>query len=183
MLQFNELRITPDRKNLIVDVQVQDMPYYEDVYIDSVIITTSDKYVTGGLNPSNAIPDGYDESLHLKHLRKFYPIDGIADYLFFVDVVATGDATEDAPCGAVKSISGVVYDKYPLYQQTMQLLQQMQDCDPNTELKDFILQKKAFDIALDLGDYATAIDYWNKFFDKKKKSTVKTGCGCHGFFR
>ena len=40
MMQFNELRITPDKKHLIIDVQVQEMRYYENVYLDTIIIDT-----------------------------------------------------------------------------------------------------------------------------------------------
>ena len=48
MLTFNELRITPDSKYLIVDVSVKDEPYYNDVFIDSVVIDTQDTYVFSG---------------------------------------------------------------------------------------------------------------------------------------
>lgn len=48
MVQFNELRITPDGKNLIIDVSVQDMEYYDNVFIDSIIIDTEDTYIPSG---------------------------------------------------------------------------------------------------------------------------------------
>ena len=35
MVDFNELRVSPDRKNLIIDVSIKDFSYYENVYIDS----------------------------------------------------------------------------------------------------------------------------------------------------
>lgn len=51
MVTFQELRITPDGKYLIIDVSIKNEPYYENVYIDSVIIDTQDTYVPSG--PSN----------------------------------------------------------------------------------------------------------------------------------
>ena len=52
MVDFNELRISPDRKNLIIDVSIKDLSYYENVYIDSIIIDTQDTYIPSG--PSNS---------------------------------------------------------------------------------------------------------------------------------
>ena len=51
MLQFNELRITPDNKHLIIDVSIQEDSYYNKVVIDSIVIDTQDTYVPNG--PSN----------------------------------------------------------------------------------------------------------------------------------
>lgn len=51
MLTFNELRITPDGKYLIIDVSVSNESYYKDVIIDSIIIDTQNTYVATG--PSN----------------------------------------------------------------------------------------------------------------------------------
>lgn len=48
MLEFRELRITPDSKHLIIDVAVKDYSYYDNVFIDSIIIDTQDTYVQNG---------------------------------------------------------------------------------------------------------------------------------------
>lgn len=48
MIKFNELRITPDNKYLIIDVNVEDSSYYEDVIIDSIVIDTQNTYVNNG---------------------------------------------------------------------------------------------------------------------------------------
>ena len=52
MVDCNELRVSPDRKNLIIDVSIRDLSYYENVYIDSIIIDTQDTYIPSG--PSNS---------------------------------------------------------------------------------------------------------------------------------
>lgn len=51
MVIINELRITPDGKNLIVEATVENLEYYKQVYIDSVVIDTQDTYSANG--PSN----------------------------------------------------------------------------------------------------------------------------------
>lgn len=48
MLEFNELRITPDNKYLIVDVSVMQDSYYDNVYIGEIVIYTQDTFTSGG---------------------------------------------------------------------------------------------------------------------------------------
>ena len=53
MVQFNELRITPDGQKLIIDVSVKDLEYYTNVYLDTVQIDTQDSFVESG--PSSKV--------------------------------------------------------------------------------------------------------------------------------
>ena len=48
MIQFNELRITPEGNKLIIDASIQNFAEYEDIYISSIQIDTQDTYVTPG---------------------------------------------------------------------------------------------------------------------------------------
>lgn len=48
MVIINELRITPDGKNLIVEATVENLRYYKQVYIDSVVIDTQDTFSANG---------------------------------------------------------------------------------------------------------------------------------------
>lgn len=52
MLRFIECRITDKGDRLIIDAEVDDLKYYKDVYIDSVIIDTDETYSPNG--PSNS---------------------------------------------------------------------------------------------------------------------------------
>lgn len=54
MIQFNELRITPDGKRLIIDASVKDLSYFNNVYIDAVIIDTQNTFTLNGPS-TNAI--------------------------------------------------------------------------------------------------------------------------------
>jgi hypothetical protein len=51
MVQFNELRITPDGKYLIIDASIKNEEYYNNVIIDSIIIDSQDTFIPSG--PSN----------------------------------------------------------------------------------------------------------------------------------
>lgn len=177
MLRFNELRITPDQKHLIVDVEVQPLEYYDDVYVGAVVIDTQKTFSETGPSSKALFTFEYDEQ---KHIREVIDIDTIANNLFFVYAIASGTPSENTPCGMTESsILGVAYDKYPMYIQGMKLLREMGGCEPSSNLIDYILQRKAFDISLLTGNYSEAIKYWNAFYNTKEV-TVKSKCGCHG---
>lgn len=48
MIKWNELRVTQDGKELIIDGSVKDLEYYKDVYIEEVVIDNQDTYVPNG---------------------------------------------------------------------------------------------------------------------------------------
>ena len=48
MIQFNELRITPDSKHLIIDASIDNSSYYDNVILDSIVIDTQDTYIANG---------------------------------------------------------------------------------------------------------------------------------------
>lgn len=48
MVQFNELRITPDSKQLIIDVSIKDLSIYSEVFLDSIVIDNQDTYIENG---------------------------------------------------------------------------------------------------------------------------------------
>ena len=180
MLQFNELRVTQDRKHLVIDVQVIDQDYYKNVYLDTIIIDTQRTYKATG--PSSK-PLMTIDCNHSKHYREYIDIDTLADNMFFVYVISTGEPSDDTPCGFDNPyILGVTYDKYPMYLQGMKLIGELEGCEPAGNFIDYILTNKAFNLSLTTGNYSKAIDYWNQFFDEKEK-TVSSKCGCHGRFK
>lgn len=64
MIQFNELKISPDNQELIIDVSVKDLSIYSNVYLDSIIIDNQDTFTNNGpsSNPiySFTIEDEYN---------------------------------------------------------------------------------------------------------------------------
>lgn len=194
MIHFNELRISPDSKHLIIDVSVLNDDYYDNVYIDSIIIDNQDTYVGSGpsSNPvySYTVPDEISkltkEHLGRKHVRLdlgTYELDDL-DNLFFVYVKTKGTPAPDTPCGMDNITTlGTVSNMYPFYQQAMNYIGEIAaDCSIPQNFIDYILKLKGLDIAVKTGNYTDAINYYNKFFKgKEESSTKKGGCGCGNF--
>ena len=240
MLQWDELRITPDGKFLIVDVEVQNLDYFKDVYLESLqmniyskaedfvapmpdsksIILWKEKESTISYEPytqedrNNAklndifwdqdidgvwhefvinstnlidIQNGsisaykqIETEYHTKRVRKYIDIDSISNNLIFVYAIASGEPTEDTPCGAKEQLLvGLVYNKALLYNSSIKAISTISDCIPNKKLIDQILKVKMFDLSVVVGDYKTAINYWNSIF--KKQMAIKVNCGCYGY--
>ena len=66
MIKFNELRITPNNENLIIDVCIEDAEYFDNVVLDSIIIDTQDTFTVGG--PSTRAVFTYNISKHTEEL-------------------------------------------------------------------------------------------------------------------
>lgn len=187
MVQFNELRITPDGKRLIIDASVKDLQYYNDVYIDAIIIDTQDTYVANG--PSTEPIFSYEtaqEGDGEKRVR--LELDSTAlgvslcDTLFFVYVVTKGAPSADTPCGMDNQTTmGVVANLYPFYRTMVNYMKEVEDeCEIPKNFIDVLLRFKALELSIRTGHYAQAIKYWNKFFKGVKSKTINTGCRCHG---
>ena len=182
MLQWNELRLTPDGKYLVMDVQVQELDYFKDVYIDNIqlnVYNTPESFITP-VPDSNSIMIWEDtSSKNLRRVREFIDIDTIQDKLFFVYATAKGTAGSDTPCGAKNPLLvGIVYNKALLHTNSVKVLRTLDECVPSKELIDYILMLKAFELSISLGDYKAAISYWNK--KTTKGHTFTTNCGCDG---
>lgn len=132
MIRFNELRVTD--KCLIIDASVIDLPYYNDVFIDSVIIDTQDTYVASG--PSNKpvftleteieYPKIYTDGKQVydlddnsavyamddsgkKHIRieldsKALSV-SLENTVFFIYVCTKGTPAPDTPCGMDNAVT------------------------------------------------------------------------------
>lgn len=210
MVQFNELRITPDGKHLIVDVQVDPLSYYDNVYIDSIHIDTQDTFIQTGPSSKTIytyiVPEDINEKVYsqdcgcrvldeadneqiyvdeagLKHLRQIIDLDGIQNNLFFVWVLTKGQPSADTPCGMKEQmVLGVVYNDQPLLWNAMKMLEGLNGCTPDKAFIDFILEREGFDLALKTGNYTKAIEYWKRLFVKKVPK-LENHCGCNGAAR
>lgn len=209
MLEFNELRITPDGKKLIVDVSVKDLSYYNDVYIDAIIIDTQDTYVVNG--PSSNSIFKYEAGQDAYVLKNFNLLDyeerecftglgeadpkrlrlvldsttlgaSINDNLFFVYAIAKGTPAADTPCGMDNAtIMGVTANLYPFYRSMVNYMKEVENaCSIPKTFIDSLLRFKALDLSIRTGHYTQAINYWNKFFKGIKNKTINTECKCNG---
>jgi len=63
----------------------------------------------------------------------------------------------------------------------MSILNTIDSCYIDSEVLDYILRNKAFEINLKTGNYNKAIEYW-KLLTNVKPNSVHNKCGCHGIF-
>lgn len=182
MIHFNELRVTPDGKHLIIDVRVLNESYYENVYIDSIIIDTQDTYISNGPSSKSLYSTKLTEE-NTKNIRLILDtIDlGSLNNLFFVYVRTKGTPSADTPCGMDNiTTMGIVTNMYPFYQQAMNYIGEIADtCSVPQNFIDYILKIKALELAVKTGNYPDAIKYYNKFFKNKEGIIIKKGgCSC-----
>lgn len=180
MIKFNELKITPDGKNLIIDISVKDYRYYDDITIDKVIIDTQDTFIING--PSDSPLYSYTVEGEEKNIR--IELNNIAvplNNMLFVYVVAKGTPSPDTPCGYDNNIvMQTVVDLYPFYQETLCYLNEInKDCNIPRNFINMILRLKALELCVRTGNYLKAIKYWNKFFSGKKV-VIHNTCTCNG---
>lgn len=202
MIQFNELRITQDGKNLIIDAQVQDMSYYTDVYIDSIIIDSQNTFVSSGASSSplfkytydatTASTLGYVTSLtsggKLKGIRMTIPYNSLGETsnldkdLLFVYVTINGTPSSDTPCNMDLTYElGIVYNTYPFYLRGMNFIKELNSsCELPKQLIDYMLRQKVLETCIQVGDYTKAVEYWKKFFTGDYQVINLKTCSCNG---
>ena len=195
MIQFNELRITPDNKCLIIDASIEDLAPFKKVTIDSILIYTQDTFLTTGqstkariaYSPDNKVSDVI-QSKNGRHVRLELqsPLVSLNENnMYFVYVVAdVSNAPESmqAPCSCNKEIIlGTVVNLYPVYTSLIGSVRELeQDCaSPKTLINQF-LRFQSVEAAIRSGNYPLAIKYWNKFFLREKVQVNYKPCGCHG---
>lgn len=191
MVEFKELRVTPDGSKLIVEVAVIDLPYYENVFIDAIVIDNQDTYVPDGPSENPLYFKRIEDNLNIitkeitgeKWARleiESKDIGTITGNLFFVYVIAKGVPTEDTPCGMDNIMTtGVVANLYPFYRSTIYDMKGIEnDCIIPKRFIDKILRFKALTLSIRTGHYTQAIKYWNKFFVNIKDSSLINKCSC-----
>lgn len=184
MIKFNKLFIPPFSKGIYLDCEVCDLPYYENVYIDKVIIETQDTFSVTKESSTPVytyIVEGNKKSIRLFIKDADMLVKCFTDNLYFIKVKAKGIPASDTPCGMDNIYTiGVVADTYKIYRKALKYMNRCLDtCEVPKALIDFILRYKAFSICLKTRDFTQAIYYWKKFI---KTSSVKTSsiCRCNG---
>ena len=180
MVQFNELYITPNSKNLVIEAQVKNLSYYANVYIDKIIIDNQDTYKDNG--PSNNPVYTYTASKNSKSIRLEldYTDLTITNKMLFVYIVTTGNPTSNTPCGMDNQTTiGVVVNRYLIYKYLMNNIKEMNNkCSLPQHFIDGILKLKSFDLSIDTGHYIEAIKYFN-MFKFNNKTGIINNCNCN----
>lgn len=185
MILFNELRITPDGKTLIIDASIEDLSYYRNMTIDSIIIDTQDTYISNG--PSSNPIYTYQEVDQTQNARITLTTKdlntSLCGSMFFVYVTARGTPSPDTPCDLDNSKTlGTVINLFPIYEQTLQYLKEINnECNIPKGFIDMTLRLKSIELCVRTGNYPQAIRYWNKFFKNISYiSKPNNKCGCYG---
>ena len=194
MIDFNDSRISEDGKRLILDLNIQDLNYYDDMYLGRIVIDTQDTWIPSG--PSqNPVYEWEDPTpvfvngnlVNRRHLRlelTSTDLDGLSlgNNMFYVYVIAEGMPAPNTPCGLDEATSlRVVFDYGVIYRNTIKLFKQLsEDCIVPQALINQILQLNGLELSLITRHYPESNRFWNKFFKNKKANLPKTKCGCNG---
>lgn len=196
MLQFNELRITADNKCLIIDTQVEDLSYFDNVKIDSIYLDTQDTWINDG--PSSQATLLYsqesntefdvikdDKGRHVRIEVGNPVITSSKNNMYFVYVLAdVSNAPEasQAPCTCSQDkIIGTVVNLYTLYNTLMSGIKELaNDCEVPVNLINAYLRQQIIDACIKAGNYTMAIKYWKAFFLDSDKVYRSKSCGCNG---
>lgn len=183
MINYKKLLVLPCDKGLFINVAVENLPYYTDIYLDKISIDTQNTFVSGKVSATPIYE--YTVAGKVKEVEltvdpcEFTELQG-AGTLFFVYVTVKGTLAQNTPCGMDKVISvKALIDTYPIYRWGLKYIKQAYDeCSVPRDFIDFILRLKAFKMCLETEDYPLAINYWKKFFRRLRKSSLN--CSCYG---
>lgn len=207
---FDQLRISDDGKRMYIDVHVNKAKYFKDVYIESIVVTTSDHVSESSLD----IPDAdflYSEDFE-DQPREISLVLTAADFikrwesdpramnfkqsemsstLFFVFIKCNMEGLDASdpclPCRFDEEVTvAVTFDENLLYQNVMCYIRQLADtCNVPNEFINYILYWNAFKAAIETEHYIVAADLFKKLFGKDSifgcsPAKVSSNCGCHG---
>ena len=195
MITFDQLRVSDDGKRMYINLHVNNADYFQNIYLDSLVITTADKVS----ETSPHLPS--EDYIYIKEFTDnereadfvLQPVDmnekfsksSFSSDLFFVYVKVKGTPDPCTPCRLDEEITlGVTFDENLLYQKVMQYTKSLaDDCTIPVEFIDFILLWNAFKASIETEHYIPAIKYYNMLFEKS--NTVASyemikPCGCHG---
>lgn len=204
MIIFDQLRISDDGKRMYINAHVNKADYFNDIYIDSIVIQTADKVseTDPGLPTSDYVYIKKAEEnakelnlvLEASDLSRSWETDSkaiafnrgdMSKTLFFVYIKCKGTPGSCTPCRLDEETTlGVVFDENVLHQKVMDYTKELvADCNVPSAFIDFILLWNAFKSAIETEHYIPAIKFFNMMFEEVGKScqsrTIKT-CGCNG---
>lgn len=193
MIQINELKITSDNKYLILDVQIKDQEYLQNVIINTISIDTQNTWSPSGPSEDSMVlytqenkeldSANYDgKRVYIKVSAPF--IDTSKNNMYFVYVTADiSNAPEitQSPCQEQNdTIIGIAINQRFLYNHLMSSIKELNnDCTDNKNFIQSFLELIAIDSSIKTANYPIAIKYWNKFFNKNIEFK-HNNCGCNG---
>lgn len=205
MVIIEQLRISDDGKKMYINAHVNEASYFQNVYLDSITIMTSDKVSeTNPYSPTEdyiykKVIEGNEKRVDLvltaSDFIRYWETDAnamrftqsdMSKTLFFVYFKVKGTPSEDTPCTLDEEVTiGVTFDEKLLYQKVMGYTKGLaDDCAVPVGFADFILLWNAFRASVETEHFIPAIKYYNMLFDNWDGSGVPyvagRRCGCNG---
>lgn len=194
MIIFDRLQISDSGRMLYMDVHVNKAGFFNNIYIDKVIIQTKDQVsetdplLPGSEHIYELTAEDNTKELHLAlnantDFEAVYQT--LSDKLLFVYVVCKGVPDPCTPCRLDEMTTlGVTFDEALLYQKVMQYTRELNEtCKIAKNFLDLILLWNGFKAAIETEHYLVAIDFWKRMFSKKyglMGLNNSKPCGCHG---
>ena len=185
MIQFNSLKIT-DNKQLIINAQVKEDTYYDNVYIHEIIIDDKDSFTDGTPSENPVYKYTFPEESNEKSINITLDTnDGLGllnKNIYFVYIVTKGAPAANTPCGEdnIYTLGITYYEQYILSNYLAFMKEIENTCSVPKTFIDYYLRVKAFELSLETGNYIQAIKYWNRFFSKNPVINISNSCGCYG---
>ncbi len=192
MIKFNNVSLSDDGKYLNINASIEDLEYYENMYIASVAIDTQDTYTPNSSNGYSSNPVfksdvsdlGYKESPKTIDISIDITSTSLSSYkdnLLYIYVGATGYMEGDVPCGKSRLWDmAVAYDVNDIYKNGLSYIKEVyKDCVIPKNFIDYFLRYKALSLAIKTKNFVTANKWWDKLFKGKFNTTNNTNsCGC-----
>lgn len=203
---FDQLRISDDGRKMYINAHVNKADYFDNAYIDSITIMTSDKVletapgtptsdyiytkkIEGNEKEINLVLTANDFTRTWEKDPKAMPFKqgDMSRTLFFVYIKCKWEGTpgECIPCTLDEETTlGVTFDENILYQRVMDYTKDLLDeCKIPIAFMDFILLWNAFKASIETEHYIPAIKFFNMLFgivDASGHKGIIKGCGCNG---
>ena len=181
MIRINELRINKEATKLIIDMEIENKSYLENIKFDNIQIVTEQYF-----NPDQAGSYIAYKISNIDGKRVTAEIDCndllYGDYkknMFFIWIKTKGILGDCAPCSDSSDNAVLaVYWKKGIMDMYVHYLKDMTACcDLPQDFVDFLLRAKALDLSIKTGHYIEAIKFFRYLTSKMTKHIVKH-CNC-----
>lgn len=184
MITINNCKISSSGKCLNIKATIPKITYYDNMYIQSVSISTDEDYIKN-IHKTKEVYSNNDKdvkSINLTVTAKELGLDSFNDNMFFVYITCGGIPAITTPCGMDEATSCcVAVNMKPIYDSAMNYIKELNDtCNIPRNFIDFILRFKAYELAVRSGHFNKAIQYWYKIRTVNVPNIVTNKCGCNG---
>lgn len=191
MIQFNDLKFLTS-KTLLLNVEVIDLEYYTNVYIDKILIDTEDTVCENG--PSENPPFVLTVSENTKKLNTTIDVSSLVKggpKMLFVYVRCSGVPYPEPPCGLDnQDTMQPVVDYAGIYNKALKLAKCVGkcgcldgDCSVDMTFANFALQYFRMEQGLANGNWSDAYDAYcwlmHKSGNFKYKNSETRRCSCN----